>query len=98
MPKRKRNQPRRRQRVPPAQQKAWLRNHAAQSRFRNSLNDYRRRQARTENAKKKLRKLMHECYELGTSPAWFAQEMGISPQAVRKTWLPHKPEPPINRR
>ena len=83
----------RRARIPDAQQQAWTRNHAAQSRFRNSLLKYRRQQARTEDAKKGLRKIMDDCYELGASPPWFAKEMGITPQAVRKTWLLGEPPP-----
>ena len=101
MAKRKHNRKRgssRRARIPDAQQQAWTRNHPAQSRFRNSLLKYRRQQARTEDAKKELRKLMDDCYQLGASPPWFAKEMGITPQAVRKTWLLGEPppdEPPV---
>ena len=93
MPKRKRNQPRRRRRVPTAQQLAWSRNHAAQSRLRNAIIRYRKQQARTEEIKLQLRNLVADSYELGAAPEWIADAMGITPQAVRKSWLPPRPSP-----
>ena len=100
MAKRKRNQPRRRRRVPTASQLFWEHNHAAQSSLRNTIRKYRRHQARTDEAKSELRKVIAESYKLGATPERIANEMGISPQAVRKSWLPPNPntsskEPPI---
>ena len=77
----------RRGRVPTAHRLAWSRNHAARSRVRNTIGRWRRLEGRVVEARGELRRVVGECYVLGATPEWLAGEMGVSAQAVRKSWL-----------